>query len=168
MGRFLDRFRKRTDPTDAQTAEAMLELAEAFRAGAAEEGEPFGWESTEASRLDGICDAFLATNPPAEYRHSMIMSMGAYLGQLLVRHGGGHWAYDSKQSAAVVEMPNGLCAYPHNKVAKRLDVGPEHDLFQFYWYGLTGDKPPGTNVRVLSQTNAPEAEEPPVEPTTGR
>ncbi|MDQ7905288.1 hypothetical protein RB614_12205 [Phytohabitans sp. ZYX-F-186] len=82
----LDRFRKHADPTDAETAETMLGLAEAFRAGAAEEGEPFGWESTEASRLDDVCDAFLANRPPADYRRSMIMSIGAYLGELLVRH----------------------------------------------------------------------------------
>lgn len=168
MGRFLDRFRRRTDLTDAETTEVMRGLAKAFRTGLAEQGEPFGWESAEASRLDGICDAFLATNPPAEYRHSLVMSMGAYLGELLVRHGGGHWSYDSKQSAAVVEMPNGLRAYPHNKVAKRLDVGPEHDLFQFYWYGLTRDNPPGSNVRVVTQSDRPEAQEPPAEPTTGR
>lgn len=149
MGKFLDRFRKRADPSDAQTSEAMRRLAEAFVKGAAAEGEPFGWESTEASRLDEICDAFLVSDPPADYRHSMIMSMGAYLGELLVRHGGGRWAFDRADSAAVVEMPNGLRAYPHNKVAKRLEHGPEHSLFQFYWYGLTRETPPGTHVRVL-------------------
>jgi hypothetical protein len=146
---FLDRFRKRADPTDAETADAMRRLAQAFVTGSVEEGEPFGWESTEASRLDDVCDAFLANNPPADYRHSMIMGMGAYLGELLVRHGGGRWAFDPTTNAAVVEMPNGLRAYPHNKVAKRLDRGPEHNLFQFYWYGLTRETPPGTNIRVM-------------------
>jgi hypothetical protein len=168
MSRFLDRFRKRADPTDIETAEAMCGLAEAFRTGIAAEGVPFGWESTEASRLDDVCDGFLATNPPSDYRHSMIMSMGAYLGELLVRHGDGHWTYDSEQRAAVVDMPDGRRAFPHNKVAKRLDIGPEHNLFQFYWYALTGDVPPGSNVRVLSDPPGPEAEEPPVEPTTDR
>jgi hypothetical protein len=158
---FLDRFRKRADPTDAETADAMRGLAEAFVKGSAEEGDPFGWESTEASRLDDVCDVFLANDPPADYRHSMIMSMGAYLGELLVRHGGGRWAFDRKESAAVVEMPNGLRAYPHNKVAKRLAHGPEHNLFQFYWFGLTRQAPPGTNVRVLS---TPEESEPPTGP----
>ncbi|GLW29087.1 hypothetical protein [Actinoplanes regularis] len=144
----LDRFRKRADPTDAQTADAMRDLAEAFRGGMTAEGVPFGWESTEGSRLDDICDAFLADKPPAAYRHSMIMSMGAYLGELLVRHGGGRWTYDPKENAAVVEMPDGMRAYPHNKVAKRLSHGPEHNLFQFYWYGLTKETPPGTSVRA--------------------
>lgn len=56
MGRFLDRFRKRVDPTDAETADVMRGLAEAFVRGSAAEGVRFGWESTEASRLDDACD----------------------------------------------------------------------------------------------------------------
>lgn len=122
----------------------MLGLARAFVDGSAAEGDPFGWESDEAARLDGVCEAFLANDPPAEYQHSMIMAMGAYLGELLVRHGGGRWAYDAGQQAAAVEMPNGLRAYPHNKVAKRLERGPEHSLSAFYRYGLTRETPPGT------------------------
>ncbi|GAA1362054.1 hypothetical protein [Catellatospora chokoriensis] len=149
MGKFLDRFRKRANPSDEETAEAMRNLADAFVRGAAAEGTPFGWEPDEASRLDDICDAFLASDPPAAHRHSMIMSMGAYLGELMVRHGGGRWAFDAQEEAAVVEMPNGLRAFPHNKVAKRLDHGREHNLFAFYWYGLTRQTPPDTAVRVL-------------------
>ncbi|HEX5595417.1 MAG TPA: hypothetical protein VFX61_05240 [Micromonosporaceae bacterium] len=134
--------------------------------GAAEEGEVFGWESTEASRLDDICDLFLASDPPAEYRHSMIMSMGAYLGELLVCHGGGRWMYERAENAAVVEMPNGLSAYPHAKVAKRLDYGSEHNLFLFYWYALTRDTPPGTTVRVLPGPDESDFEGPPASSAT--
>lgn len=57
----------RPDP-DAETADAMRRLAEAFVKGAAEEGDPFGWESAEASRLDGVCDVFLANDPPSSHR----------------------------------------------------------------------------------------------------
>ena len=74
----------------------------------------------------------------------------AYSGKLLVGHGGGRWAFGSTESAAVVEMPNGPRACAHNKVAKRLDHGPEHNLFQFYCCGLTKQTPPATNVSVLS------------------
>ncbi|MEU7820286.1 hypothetical protein [Catellatospora sp. NPDC049133] len=145
----LDRLRRRADPSDAETAKAMRGLAEAFVSASAEDGRALGWDSTEASRLDDLCDAFLATDPPAEYRHSMIMGMGAYVGELMVRHGGGRWAYDANERAAVVEMPNGLRGFPHNKVAKRLDHGREHDLFTFYWYGLTRDVGPGTTIRTM-------------------
>jgi hypothetical protein len=51
MARFLDRFRKRADPTDDEIADLMRSLAEGFRSGSAAEGVPFSWESTEASRL---------------------------------------------------------------------------------------------------------------------
>ena len=129
---FLDRFRRQPEPTGAETATIMIDLAETFRTGTAR----LGWERTEAARLDGLCEGFLATNPPAENKHTMIMGLGAYLGELLVRHGGGRWEYDPNQKAAVVAMPNGLQAYPHNKVAKRLEHGPEHSLLAFYQYGL--------------------------------
>jgi hypothetical protein len=137
---FLERFRRAPVPTDVQTAEEMLKLAEAFVADAAEEGETFTWESAEASRLDSLCDALLATRPSPGRQYAWIMGMGAYLGELLVRNGGGRWSY-GKRTAAVVEMPNGLNGYPHNKVAKRLEIGAEHNLFQFYWYALTRDTP---------------------------
>ena len=150
MPGFLKRFRKRQDdPTDSETADAMRRLAETFVRGTAEDGVVFGWEATEASRLDDLCDAFLASDPPAEYRHTMIMGMGAYLGELMVRHGGGHWAYDRDSHAAVVKMPNGLVGYAHNKVAKRLDHGPEHSLFQFYLYGTARETLPGTEIKEL-------------------
>src|SRR5262245_19410630 len=90
---------------DEETAAAMRSLAEKFLSGGAAEGWHFGWDPAEAARLDEACDAFLRTNPPAEIRHSMIMAMGAYLGELMVRFGGGYWAYDAKERAAVVEMP---------------------------------------------------------------
>lgn len=44
--------------------------------------------------------------------------------------------------------------------------GPEHNLFQFYRYGLTKEAPPGTNVRVLSDPRGSEPEEPPAGPST--
>jgi hypothetical protein len=129
----------------------MLRLAEAFVIGSAEEGEHFGWDSTEASRLDSVCEEFLRGNPPEDVRHSMVLAMGSYLGELMVRNGHGRWAYDATLREAVVEMPNGLVGYPHSKVAKRLDLGPEHNLFQFYWYSLTRDLPPGSIVRTYPE-----------------
>ena len=149
MRRWLQGRKKADAVSDDEVAASMRELAQAFIRGTAEEGGQFGWDSTEASRLDDLCEAFLRTNPPAAVRHSMAMAMGAYLGELMVRHGGGRWTYDPQQRAAVIEMPNGLSAYPHNKVAKRLDHGPQHNLFQFYWYGLTRDMPPGSNIREV-------------------
>lgn len=127
----------------------MRSLAEALLTGTAEEGQTFTWDQAEVSRLDNLCEEFLRTNPPDERRHSMIMAMGAYIGELLVRHHGGRWKYDPDQRAAVIAMPNGLDGYPHNKVAKRLDRGSEHNLFQFYWYVATRDVPPGSDIHPM-------------------
>jgi hypothetical protein len=149
MHRWLRRLRKPDAVSDDEVAARMLALALAFIRGTAAEGDHFGWDSVEASRLDDLCEVFLRTNPPAKVRHSMMMAMGAYLGELMVRNGGGRWTYDVQLRAAVVQMPNELNAYPHNKVAKRLKRGAEHHLFQFYWYGLTRDLPPRSHIREV-------------------
>jgi hypothetical protein len=125
-----------TVPTDEQTAEAMRELAEAFVRGMAEEGETFGWESTEAGRLDEICTDVAASRPPQAISRNVTLQMGAYLGELLVRNGGARWTYDPAASAPAVEMPDGLRSYPHGKVAERLDVYAGEDILRFYRYAL--------------------------------
>jgi hypothetical protein len=127
----------------------MRRLAEAFVEDTASDGEIFTWDSADAGRLDGICDELVATRPSKARHRAWVMGVGAYLGELMVRHGGGHWSYDPKEDAAVVEMPNGLRGHPHNKVFKRLTIGPEHNLFQFYWYALTREVPPGSKVTQL-------------------
>lgn len=134
---FLGRRDDRT-PSDVETAEVMRELAEAFREVAAEQGETLGWETREASKLDALCDRFLATDPSAGLRHSMVMAMGAYLGELMVRHGGGRWGYGSGDRKAVVVLANGLVCHPHDEVAQRLDLGPQLDLGFYFHYALAG------------------------------
>ena len=53
------------------------------------------------------------------------MSMGAYLGELIVRNAGGRWAYHQDQKTAVVETHQQQLCFPHSKVAKRLTLGEE-------------------------------------------
>lgn len=131
---------------DAEVAGEMRKLADAFIAGAAAEGWHFSWDGDEVSRLDEYCDLFSVGKPPSEILHSVVLAMGAYLGELMVRCGGGRWTYDPTERAAVVEMPNALRAYPHNKVAKRIEFGPEHSLPPYYHYGLTRELPPGSKL----------------------
>ncbi|MGQ0844199.1 MAG: hypothetical protein ACT4QF_08690 [Sporichthyaceae bacterium] len=125
-------------PSDAETGQIMRELAEAFIEVNAEQGDRFGWENKEASRLDAVCDRFLGTNPSAGLRHSMVMAMGAYLGELMVRHGQGRWLYGTGDRKAVVRLANGLVLYPHDQVAKRLESGPQHDLGFYFHYAMAG------------------------------
>jgi hypothetical protein len=131
---------------DAEVAGQMRKLADAFIAGAATEEWHFGWDGDEVSRLDEYCDLFSADEPPAEIQHSMILAMGAYLGELMVRCGGGRWTYDPTERAAAVDMPNALRAYPHSKVAKRIELGPEHSLAPYYHYSLTRELPSGSKL----------------------
>jgi hypothetical protein len=133
--------------SDAETADAMSSLAEAFITGMADEGEQFTWDQTEVSRLDDLCSEFVLTNPPEDVRGSWIMGMGAYLGELLVRHADGRWIYDAERREAAVELAKRYVVWPHSKVAKRLLIGPEHNLSQYYWLASTGEAPPGSVVR---------------------
>jgi hypothetical protein len=64
----------------------------------------------------------------------------------MVRGGGGQWTYDSKERAAAVDMPNELRAYPHNKVAKRIELGAVHSLAPYYHYSLTRELPSGSKL----------------------
>ncbi len=140
------RFR-RSKGTDDETAAAMHSLAEAFRTGAAAQTDVgLGWGEADAAVLDALAEAFVRSGPTADVRHSMIMSMGAYLGELIVRHSGGRWCYDGKRRAAVVETPGGLRGYPHNKVAKKLDGGVNRDLLAFYVYAVRGEVLPDSVV----------------------
>ena len=125
-------------PSDVETGEIMRELAEAFREVSAEQGQPFGWDTRDASKLDDVCDRFLATDPSAGLRHSMVMAMGAYLGELMTRHGNGRWAYGAGDRKVVVVLANGVAAHPHDQVASRLELGTQYDLGVYFHYALAG------------------------------
>ncbi|WP_432970566.1 hypothetical protein [Dactylosporangium sp. CA-233914] len=115
----------------------MTALAEAFvRGTAAETGISIGWGEQDAANLDRLCEEFLRSRPSAKVKHSMIMSMGAYLGELIVRATRGRWGYDADLREAVVETGDGVMGWPHTKVAKRFEQGPKHSLYQYYRYAV--------------------------------
>lgn len=122
----------------------MLAFAQMFVDGAAAEGRSFGWDAGSAQRLDGLCEAFLAGEPTPEATQSLILAMGAYLGELIVRNGGGRWTYDADAGAAGVDLPSRQRCFPHHKVARRLAAGSPHSLRLFYYVAVTGDQTLGT------------------------
>jgi hypothetical protein len=133
---------------DDETAEAMLSLAGGFRLGVGEEtGIQLGWDLADVEQLDEICEAFLRGRPSADFRHSMIMAMGAYLGEVIVRHSGGRWWYDARERAASFETPDGLQGRPHDKVAKKLEDCAAHNLLAYYTYAVRREVLPGTLVK---------------------
>jgi hypothetical protein len=94
------------------------------------------WAEQDAANLDRLYDASLRSEPPAEVRRSMIMSMGAYLGELIIRASGGRLGYDAEPREAVFETGDGLIGWPHTKVAKRMEQGPTHSFYRYYRYAV--------------------------------
>jgi hypothetical protein len=131
-------------PTDEQVAEHMLALAQIFVNGTAAEGRTFDWGAGSAPLLDGLCEAFLAGDPSQDAVQSMVLSMGAYLGELIVRHGAGRWTYDAQAGAAGIDLAFRQRCFPHHRVGKRLSRGPTHSLRLFYYIAVTGDLTLGT------------------------
>jgi hypothetical protein len=134
-------------PSDADVAQAMHDLAQIFVDGSAFGEYELGWDADSAHRLDELCDAFLASRPDNDVVDSMIMSLGAYLGELIVRNSNGRWTYHQGQ-AAVVQTPQQQLCFPHSKVAKRLTLGEEHGLWAFYEYATTGKVAPGAQTTL--------------------
>lgn len=136
-------------PSDAETAAHMRLLAGLFVEHAREDGYSFDWDPAFIHHLDNYCTEFAASKPPPEVIHSVIMSAGAYLGEMFVRNGGWTWVYCTDENAAAVESPEQLRGYPLSKVAKRIRSGAEHDLAAFFKYAVTGETPHGTTARVI-------------------
>jgi hypothetical protein len=130
-------------PVDDQVATDMRRFAEVFVAGCAAEGHEMGWGPDSALRLDGLCDAYLASGPREAAKNRMILAMGAYLGELIVRNGRGRWTYDPEACAAAVDTPAKRRFFPHAKVGKRL---AKHSLWAFYDIAVTGRIPPDVTL----------------------
>ncbi|MFC5006142.1 hypothetical protein ACFPIJ_51035 [Dactylosporangium cerinum] len=64
------------------------------------------------------------------------MRLNFQLGELIIRATSGQWGYDAGLREAVVETGDGVMGWPHTKVAKRLEQGPEHSLYQYYRYAV--------------------------------
>ncbi|SDI55468.1 hypothetical protein [Nonomuraea jiangxiensis] len=136
-------------PSDAETAEYMRSLAERFVEHTRADGHFLDWDPAFIHHLDNYCTQFAASKPPPEVIHSVIMGAGAYLGEMIVRNAAWTWVYCTSESAAAVESPDGVRGYPHNKVAKRIHNGTDHDIEAFFKYAMTGVVPHGTTARVI-------------------
>jgi len=135
---------------DEAVAAQMAQMANNFVAGLAEDGIELDYAASWARHLDEICDAYLATGPSPNGVRLMAIAMGAYLGELLVREGAGVWARAltarteaGQQESVAVLLTSGLAAFPFTKVNKRLTVGSEHNLQQFFEVSKAGQLPPG-------------------------
>jgi hypothetical protein len=120
----------------------MAALAGAFVSGAAQEGHRFDYAVENAPRLDALVDLFLQSQPGDDVINSMVLSMGAYVGELIVRNGGGSWTFEQEVDAPGVRLTSDLVCFPLNKVGKRITVGAEHSITQFVEVAMSGELPP--------------------------
>lgn len=127
---------------EGDVAADMAALAGAFVDGAAREGHHFDFAVENAPRLDALVDLFLQSGPGDDVVNSMVLSMGAYVGELIVRNGGGAWTFDQQAGAPGVRLASGVVGFPLNKVGKRIAVGPEHSISQFVEVAMSGELPP--------------------------
>jgi hypothetical protein len=58
--------------------------------------------------------------------------VGAYLGEVMIRHVGGHWGWMPDFDVAAVQLPSGTWTSPPAKAQKRLLNGKEDDLVLYY------------------------------------
>lgn len=116
---------------DETVATDMAEFAEVFLEGAAADDYPLDYTPAAAGRLDALADMFRAGHPSEEGTRTMAMSMGAFLGELVVRTCGGRWVHDADRRMAAVALPGGRRVYPHEVAHARL-TGHGASLDAFY------------------------------------
>jgi hypothetical protein len=81
-------------------------------------------------RLDElIAESWPGVPEKGTYR-SMVPAIGAYVGEVLVKHTGARWIRDPKEGYGVER--DGQVAFPMAEVAKRFELGPEHAIGRFY------------------------------------
>ena len=135
-------FAKRTSPVhrpeparpvvdDAEVASAMARLADAFVAGVAAEGQLLAYAPEDVYALDSVVDRYLATLPGYDARRGYAFSLGAYLGELVIRAFGGHWTRDEITGQPGVLLPSGRMSLPMDETAHRLEVGMSRGLAAF-------------------------------------
>jgi hypothetical protein len=128
-------FRKKKSQQDDNVALKARELADGFVIGAARDGYQFDYTPASAERLNTYADDFVASGPPDEVKHSVIIAMGTFLGELIVRNGAGRWQRtESNELTVVLERAgqDAFTAYPLNKVAKRIGGDKQQDIKYFY------------------------------------
>ncbi len=117
---------------DAEVASSMARLGDAFVAGLATDGYRLSYALDDVYALDSAVDRYLATLPGYDARRGYAFSLGAFLGELLVRAYGGHWTRDAVSGQPGVRVPSGQIMLPMEETARRLEVGMSHALAAYF------------------------------------
>ena len=135
----VDRLEPAPIVDDAEVASSMARLADAFVAGLAADGYRLGYAPDDAYALDAAVDRYLATLPGYDARRGYAFSLGAYLGELVIRTYGGHWTREQVSGQPGVRLSSGRITLPMDETARRLEVGMSHALAA-YFEACVGDR----------------------------
>ncbi len=114
-------------------------------------------------------DRYLATLPGYDARRGYAFSLGAYLGELVIRVCGGHWTRDEATGQPGVLLPSGRMSLPMDETARRLEVGMSHGLVAFFEARADGRRVgPARDCGVSVCRSAPLGSVPMSSPVTSR
>jgi hypothetical protein len=118
--------------TDLDGPASMMRMAaETFVKPAVEGGATWLDFSPESvDRLDELIAESWPGVPEKGTYEPMVPALGAYVGEVLVRHTGANWIRDPEQGYGVER--NGQVAFPMTEVSRRFELGPEHAIGRFY------------------------------------
>lgn len=86
------------------------------------------------SQLDDLIDSNFGPGS-ADDHSSLIVGMGCYLGEVVIRNHGGAWHADEeffRSPAVVIEGRLQTHTFPISRVWRRFEYGPEHSLVGYY------------------------------------
>jgi hypothetical protein len=129
-------FRLKYDPTPENAAAFAADIAAATLRIS---GVELDYSRESLTRVDAVIEDLRSGGPPAEQIAETLFGFGCYVGEVMVRRGGGRWdaptGTDEEAFAGyplIVRFPAGGWANPIHKVFRRYREGEEHQLLYFY------------------------------------
>lgn len=97
-------------------------------------GSPLSFAPDSVADIDVFLGEIAAEVGGSDELAELVFKLGAYVGELLVRHADGVWADPPAEMGGwpVVKLPSGYYANPIDKAFKRVDNGPEDSIVSFW------------------------------------
>jgi hypothetical protein len=132
-------FRLNYDPIPENAARFAQDMVDvAMRV----DGVKLDYTPASLPALDGVLEGFVVDG--VEAMRETLFGFGCYLGEVFVRHAGGHWRLTSHTPLGQVEslplvvvLPSGTVVNPLGKVFKRVQFGAAEDV-SFYFDAFSG------------------------------
>lgn len=106
--------------------------------------DSFGYDEQSVDWVEGYIERLRANWPEGGAADKLVTVLGSYLGEAIIRSGGGTWDENDRQGLGV-RFPSGDWCFPFSKVAKQLAEGVEggESIASFYRFAVehvaTGD-----------------------------